>query len=89
MQRSPHHLHVCVPNHLGQRSAAADANRGDVKNYENEGDDEMRADFFSRLEKNIFFSLDMVSFSDVSDSLRVETEWISQENSNLDKNSDI
>ena len=58
---------MCVPNHLGQRSAAADANRGDVKNYENEGDDEMRADFFSRLEKNIFFSLDMVSFSDVSD----------------------
>ena len=55
MQKSTHHLHVCVPNHLGQRSAAADANRGDVKNYENEGDDEMRADFFSRLEKNTFF----------------------------------
>ena len=68
VQKSTHHLHVCVPNHLGQRSAAADANRGDVKKYENEGD-QMRADFFSRLEKNTFFSLDMVSFSDVFDSL--------------------
>ena len=56
MQKSTHHLHVCVPNHLGQRSAAADANRGDVKNYENEGDDEMRADFFLVGKKHIFFT---------------------------------
>ena len=57
MQKSTHHLHVCVPNHLGQRSAAADANRGDVKNYENERDDEMRADFFFSFgKKHIFFT---------------------------------
>ena len=57
VQKSTHHLHVCVPNHLGQRSAAADANRGDVKNYENEGDDEMRADFFFSFgKKHIFFT---------------------------------
>ena len=55
VQKSTHHLHVCVPNHLGQRSAAADANRGDVKNYENEGDDEMRADFFFSFGKNTHF----------------------------------
>ena len=55
VQKSTHHLHVCVPNHLGQRSAAADANRGDVKNYENEGDDEMRADFFFSCGKNTHF----------------------------------
>ena len=41
---------------LAQRSAAADANRGDVKNYENEGDDEMRADFFLVGKKHIFFT---------------------------------
>ena len=55
VQKSTHHLHVCVPNHLGQRSAAADANRGDVKNYENEGDDEMRADFFFLVWKKTHF----------------------------------
>ena len=53
---------MCVPNHLGQRSAAADANRGDVKKYENEGDDEMRADFFLVWKKtHTFFPLAMVS----------------------------